>query len=199
MIMLALALGQQAATGGSRTIARTVLLRGKAMQIVEQRHVSIDLSPGASVEPNACLPGYASRVEPDITIGSGYGDKQHGQRGQSQSWSYQQAQHGRIPDGHPVSRVSSPIAIRDRRRELQGPGQPSYREFAFFRPIKAGRPDALLAASAAAHRQTRCRGMLNKFAPGEMPSAHGRRALDRLLYLKGNSNMRTPLPPGRQP
>jgi EpsI family protein len=90
------------------------------LQIVEQRHVSIDLSPGASVEANRLLTRNASRVEP-VTYWIRIGDNIMAKGRKVRVEIFQQALHGRIPDGilFRVSQALSPSASADASYRVQ--------------------------------------------------------------------------------
>jgi len=96
MIMLALAWGSKQRQE-IKVHRPELCYAGQGLQIVEQRHVSIDLSPGASVEANRLLTRNASRVEP-VTYWIRIGDNIMAKGRKVRVEIFQQALHGRIPD-----------------------------------------------------------------------------------------------------
>jgi EpsI family protein len=119
MIMLALAWGSKQRQE-IKVHRPELCYAGQGLQIVEQRHVSIDLSPGASVEANRLLTRNASRVEP-VTYWIRIGDNIMAKGRKVRVEIFQQALHGRIPDGilFRVSQALSPSASADASYRVQ--------------------------------------------------------------------------------
>jgi EpsI family protein len=97
MIMLALAWGSKQRQE-IKVHRPELCYAGQGLQIVEQRHVSLDLSPSASVEANRLLTRNASRVEP-VTYWIRIGDNIMARGRKVRVEIFQQALRGRIPDG----------------------------------------------------------------------------------------------------
>lgn len=119
MIMLALAWGSKQRQE-IKVHRPELCYAGQGLQIVEQRNVSIDLSPGGSVEANRLLTRNASRVEP-VTYWIRIGDNIMAKGRKVRVEIFQQALRGRIPDGilFRVSQALSPSASADASYEVQ--------------------------------------------------------------------------------
>jgi EpsI family protein len=119
MVMLALAWGSKQRQE-IKVHRPELCYAGQGLQIVEQRHVSIDLPPNASVEANRLLTRNASRVEP-VTYWIRIGDNIMAKGRKVRVEIFQQALRGRIPDGilFRVSQALPPSGSADGSYQVQ--------------------------------------------------------------------------------